>query len=291
MLKPMLSATLEDPAKLNFPVLVSPKLDGIRCLIVDGQPMSRNMKAIQNKHVFDELARLPALDGELIVGNPKAGDVFNRTSSGIMSRDGVPKFAYYVFDRHDTPEASFRQRLTDVSGMVRDFGGALRLVHHKEVRDVDALLRYESQMLIAGYEGIMVRDPRGVYKMGRSTLREGLLSKLKRFIDSEARVTGFVERMHNANEQTRDELGRAKRSSAQAGKVATGMLGALTVTDVTSKVEFEIGTGFTDTERCEIWANKKKYLGKLVKYKSQPVGVKDKPRFPVFLGWRSLADL
>jgi hypothetical protein len=32
-------------------------------------------------------------------------------------------------------------------------------------------------------------------------------------------------------------------------------------------------------------------MGKVVKYKSQPTGVKDKPRFPVFLGFRDVVDM
>lgn len=292
-MKPLLAATVEDEAKLSFPLMASPKLDGIRCLIVDGRPMSRNMKDIQNKRIWHELfdMKLPDLDGELIVGDPKAADVFNRTSSGVMSRDGSPKFAYYVFDRTDKPADSFRQRLTEVSGIVRDKGGVLRIVPHKDIRSVEELAKYETQMLIAGYEGAMLRDPRGVYKFGRSTLREGILMKLKRFLDSEAKVIGFVERMHNTNEQTRDELGRAKRSSAQAGKIATGSLGALKVLDLKTKVEFEIGTGFDDVERAHIWKEQASFMGNIVKYKYQPVGVKDKPRFPVWLGWRDIADL
>ncbi len=292
-MKPLLAATVEDEAKLSFPLMASPKLDGIRCLIVGGRPMSRNMKDIQNKHIWHALfdMGLPDLDGELLVGDPKAADAFNRTSSGVMSRDGSPKFAYYVFDRHDKPADSFRQRLTEVSGIVRDKGGVLRIVPHKDIRNVEELAKYETQMLIAGYEGVMLRDPRGVYKFGRSTLREGILMKLKRFLDSEAKVIGFVERMHNTNEQTKDELGRAKRSSAKAGKVATGSLGALKVRDLNTKVEFEIGTGFDDVDRAHIWKEQALFMGKVVKYKYQPVGVKDKPRFPVWLGWRDVADL
>lgn len=46
-----------------------------------------------------------------------------------------------------------------------------------------------------------------------------------------------------------------------------------------------------DSLRSEIWNNQSKYIGKLVKYKSQKVGEKDAPRFPVFLGFRDLKDM
>ena len=291
-MKPLLAATVEDVAKLSFPLMASPKLDGIRCLIHSKQPLSRNMKPIQNAHIRATIydLSLPDLDGELIVGNPKAEDVFNRTSSGVMARDGQPKFAYYVFDRHDKPDIGFRQRLTDVSGVVRDKGGVLRIVAHKDVRSVDELLHYETQMLIAGFEGIMLRNPWGIYKFGRSTMREGILMKLKRFTDSEATVLDIVEQMHNGNEATEDALGRSKRSSAKAGKTGKGTMGALKVRAKPFE-DFEVGTGWTDAERQDIWDNWPRDKGRLLKFKYQSVGVVDKPRFPVALGWRHVADL
>jgi DNA ligase-1 len=63
-----------------------------------------------------------------------------------------------------------------------------------------------------------------------------------------------------------------------------GRLGALIV-EWEGKL-FNIGTGFTDAERIDIWNRKEQYHGKQAKFKYLPVGVKDLPRHPVFLGWR-----
>ena len=95
--------------------------------------------------------------------------------------------------------------------------------------------------------------------------------------------------MHNGNEATTNELGRTKRSSHQAGKTGRGDLGALIVRFY--DVEFNIGTGFDDVERAEIWNHRDRFLGKLAKFKYFSVGVKDAPRHPVFLGWRAGVDL
>ena len=68
------------------------------------------------------------------------------------------------------------------------------------------------------------------------------------------------------------------------------MLGSIKV--VTKEgVDFEIGTGFTEAQRIEFWKDRKNLLGKLVKYRSQEIGVKDRPRFPVFHGFRDKIDL
>lgn len=291
-MKPMLAATIEDVASLQYPVLASPKLDGIRCLMMNYAAYSRNLKEIRNKFIQGQLIDVPTgMDGELIVGDPKAKDCFNRSTSGVMSSDGQPNFTYWVFDKYDV-DANFRNRLSVVSGIVRDLKNPrVKLVAHKQITSPEELLRYEAQMLIAGFEGVMVRDPSGPYKFGRATLREGWLSKLKRFTDGEAKIIGFVEQEHNMNEQTRDELGRSKRSSAKSGKIKTGVLGALKVMDINTGVEFEIGTGFNDLQRSQMWHNREGLMHDIVKYKSQPVGAMDKPRFPVFLGFRHADDL
>ena len=43
--------------------------------------------------------------------------------------------------------------------------------------------------------------------------------------------------------------------------------------------------------RMEIWSNQEKYLNQIIKYKYFSVGVKDKPRHPVFQGFRHLDDM
>jgi len=159
------------------------------------------------------------------------------------------------------------------------------------VEDEAQLLLFEEQMLLLGYEGIVIRDPNGKYKLGRSTAREGGFLRLKRRKTSEFRVTGFLEQMHNANEAKMDKLGYTERSSHQANLVPMGTLGALEVVDVTSGVSFNVGTGFTFQDRDEIWNNRDRYLGQLGTYESLQVGVKDKPREPSFLGWRMKEDM
>lgn len=291
MFKPMLSGKLTEPAALSYPVLASPKLDGVRCLIMGGRAISRNLKPIPNVAVSSILGGLPAMDGELIIGPPTAADVFQRTMSGVMSREGVPEFRFWVFDvLTSNPSMPFNQRLELAKAWAASCGKNVMHVAHKLIKTPEGLLEYEAQQLLAGYEGIMVRSLDGPYKYGRSTEREGWLLKVKRFEDSEAEVLDFTEKQHNDNELQEDELGRAKRTSHKAGKRNAGVLGSLLVRDTNSGVEFEVGAGFTDADREEWWQARQQRRGVIIKYKFQPVGVKDKPRFPVYLGIRDAAD-
>jgi len=296
-MKPMLAATVADLSKLVYPVLASPKLDGVRCLILGGVAMSRSLKPIPNKFVQDTLGNVPSyegLDGELIVGSPTASTCFQSTTSAVMSSQGTPDFQLHVFDKRGfqtsvKPDV-FVHRLKAASSAT--IGKKhLRFVQHTMIMNEAALLKYEAEKLSAGYEGVMLRHPQGPYKAGRSTLNEGWLLKLKRFSDSEAVVEGFEPLLHNANEAKLNELGQLARSSHRAGKVATAQLGSLIVRDVTTGVQFELGTGFTSGQRVEMWIKRSKLPGKLVRYKFQPTGVKERPRFPVFLGFRHTSDL
>lgn len=290
-MKPMLSATCDDIKALTYPVLASPKLDGIRCLMIGGKAYSRNMKLIPNKFVQERLAGLGGLDGELIVGDPKAPDCYRKTNSGVMSVDGEPKFMFYVFDVWDHTEGLwFEDRLKLAKTMCATGEGKKHphcmMVPHVKKRTWEELHEYEAQHIIAGYEGIMVRSPDGPYKEGRATLREGYLSKIKRFTDGEYRVVGIEEQMRNDNVLQKDELGRAKRTSHKENKHGKGTMGALNGVDTQTGVEFDVGTGFTDDERQDIWDNWPRDKGTIRKYKSLAVGVKEKPRHPVDLGQR-----
>lgn len=306
--KPMLSGKApSDLSKLRFPVMASPKLDGIRCIMFGGVAYSRNLKPIPNAFVQQQLRSLPdGFDGELICGKPTAPDVWNVTQSGVMSEDGKPRFTFHVFDWHGFAAAYFNRFEGLRYWMVSNGTDFYRYVRHRTFGNADALASYEDEMVESGYEGIMVRDPAGTYKYGRSTAKEGGLLKLKRFDDAEAYVIGAVEQMHNGNEATKDELGRTKRSSHKANKTGKGVLGALVCTIPSDKdnpahpdhhktrpaTVFEIGTGFDDHQRRGFWDQHRVggLKGRMVKYRHQGFTPDGVPRFPVFIGFRSEID-
>lgn len=293
--KPMLAGKAPaDLSTIKFPVLASPKLDGIRCLIRDGGAVSRNMKPIPNENVKDALKGLPdGMDGELMV---EGG--FSECSSFFMSRGKFnPNFWYFVFDwdQEDDADLGFEERLACATRWSETNGhNNLHIVEHVLIDNPDDLAAYEATCLADGFEGIMIRDPQGNYKHGRSTTREGGLLKIKQFEDEEATLTGMVERMHNNNEATKDAFGRTERSTHKENKSPAGDMGAL-VCETTDGAKFQIGTGFTAEERIVMWNTREKLIGRLVKFKHQPDpgGRKEgqAPRFPVYLGFRDTADL
>lgn len=286
-IRPMLAAAVESLDQIRYPVAITPKLDGIRILIhPELGPVTRKLKPLPNVYARTLLETLPpGLDGELIV--PNAAN-FGETSSALMRRTGSPDFEFHVFDTFDVPLNPYLTRVEWASTLLWCAPGWVDLLDPVMVGDESGLLFYEGVWLQVGHEGVMIRDPQGGYKFGRSTLREHGLLKLKRFEDAEAICIGVEELQRNQNEQTRDELGYAKRSSHKAGQVPGGVLGAL-VCRLPNGIEFKIGSGYTAAQREELLATPP--IGKLIKFRFQPSGAREAPRFPTFLGIRDEVDL
>ena len=237
--------------KVKFPIYISTKFDGIRALVIDSVVYSRSLKPIRNKYV-QKLFGKPeynGFDGELIVGDVYAKDVFQKTTSGVMSEDGTPDVTFHVFDLWSMPtfDYEYRQReLQEILLNSEEYEGVVYTSIHKcqTVEDLEFFLNHEKNV---GGEGLIGRKPDGVYKYGRSTPKEQLSIKFKFFQQEDFEVVGFNERMHNTNEQKRDELGYAERSGAKDGLVPTNTLGSLVLKygDDT----FNCGTGFDDKLR------------------------------------------
>ncbi len=300
--KPLLAADAVKHGinKLRFPLLGSPKLDGIRCIIHPKLgPVTRKLEPIRNIELAKRLAEYPRwLDGELLAGPPNVINAMQTTTSAVMSFENpIDNVVFYAFDT--VSERPFVRRLEETWAHFNDGRARAKNAHasharvsvveHFWVRDTDELVALEDKYVALGYEGIMLRDPEGRYKFGRSTGNEGILYKLKRFEDAEGIIVGFEEKMHNTNAQERNELGQSKRSSAQDGLVGTGTLGAFVLKIegwASDTINVGTGVGLNDKLRAEVWANRKKYLGRAVTFKFQRVGSKDKPRIPLFKALR-----
>lgn len=294
--KPMLAdhVILE---RLKYPVLCSTKLDGIRCINYHGRAISRSLKAIPNSHIqkmfFKYLRDFPNLDGELIVGNPTSTSCFRDTTSGVMGESGTPDFHYYVFDvipPEESLQLTYSERMNEWLLEKLCKIPFVVIVPQIKIETPEELFELEKNYVDSGYEGLIIRHDLP-YKFGRSTNKEGILLKLKRYADSEAVILDCQPLLKNENEASRDELGKIHRSNKMGGMVEKELLGSFIVKDLTTNVVFSVGSGFTDEEKYNLWKNRLVMPGKIIKYKYFPVGQKEAPRHPVFLGFRDKKDM
>ena len=289
--KPLLSCEVSLD-KINFPVYVSTKFDGIRALVIDSVVYSRSLKPIRNKYVQKLFGRpeYNGMDGELVVGDVYAKDVFQKTTSGVMSEDGEPYVTFHVFDIFTNNTAPYKERLYELNErLVLDQYTSLVATEQRYVHTKDELLKLLEKERVNGGEGLICRSPSGIYKYGRSTPKEQLSIKLKFFEAGEFEVIGFEERMHNTNEATTNELGYTERSSCKENLIPMNTLGSLVLKY--GDTEYRCGTGFSDVQRKEIWENKESYLGKLASIRYMSVGQAILPRIPSFQGFRDKDDM
>lgn len=281
-------------AKITGKKIVEPKLDGVRVLtVVDYESRTvtmytRNGKELENfGHItkvfednIDNFARSYVFDGEVV------SDSFQSLMKQVHRKDNVQAkdAKYMLFDV--VPLFEFKKG-SSVMGQKRrsaflkeNFGpifsdhDCVDIVPQKEF-DLDVFTDeiefkdYNKAMVEAGYEGIMIKDPNGKWEGKRSTA----WLKQKPFIEVSLAVTA-VEEGTGRNE---------------------GRLGALICEgeDDGKTIRVNVGSGFSDSQRKEFWADTEALLGQVVEVRADAITQnQDKsyslrfPRFQRFRGFR-----
>lgn len=256
---------------LRYPVIATPKIDGIRCAVENGKLRTYNKKPVPNRYVNQVLGQIihfiEGFDGELIV----KGTDFNGTQSGIMSEYGEPDFHFIVFDKHDSTKP-YKQRIEEIalaSKMLRDTGyeEAERIfnIGYELCRTAQELQYFWDSCVSLGYEGAIANSPEGFYKNGRSGLKEQLSIKLKQWHDDEAVIV-----------EVREEISVAGEPKGRAGVLWVRHANGC---------EFGVA-GMDDATKALYWRNRKSMPGLTVSFKYQDWPVGGNPRFPGLKGVR-----
>ena len=297
--------TQKNLAMLRFPLACSIKYDGWRLTEYNGSSVTRSLKQVRNTHVRDTLRQFNAAarqlghsgqDGEVLVGPPNHPNAMQNTTSGVSSEAGTPEFQFFMFDSYQYGQLGFMERQERLYPLYEQLRGDfpwLQWVEQRIIHNLDEFLAYEAEVVAQGYEGIMARSLNGHYKLGRSTMREGILMALKRFVDKEALVVEYHEELENANPATTNLLGRTERSSHQANLIPKGRMGTMVCRSPYFEKPFNVGggCGVTHDFRQEIWDYPQQFQWRVTKYSYQEVGVKDRPRLTKWKGWRAWEDI
>lgn len=280
--------------RLQYPLLGSPKIDGIRAMPQQGVVFSRKLIAFRSIQVQAEYSDVTDLDGEMGEGCITDYDLCNRTYSHLMSYDKPGDLSFHVFDcvAPQFLDLPFIERYDEACRRVELYKGPgnVHVVPQKLVKNIDDLLEFEAQALGLGFEGLMLRDPFAPYVQKRATAREGIIFKLKRFKDEEGILVDFEAGTDNLNEQVRDNLGNAKRSKAKGGLVESNMVGTLYVNYKGEIIKVAPGRMRHD-ERVYMLLHPGEYIGRIAKFRHFPHGAINVPRFPRWVAWRDPMDM
>ncbi|MDR3436386.1 hypothetical protein [Telmatospirillum sp.] len=266
-------------SELKFPIMAEPKFDGVRTITIkrDGVVtlFSRNGIPFENfGEIRAALSALPddvVLDGE-VISSLGFATLMTRAKGKPGKHIDVP-IEYRVFDA--MPLANWEDQnctapLTVRQDLALTWLRDVILVCHEPVSrccsSVDDIETFYREQLAAGLEGIMLKDPDGLYTFKRNQTWR----KLKPFDSADLRVVGMIE---------------------GTGKYL-GMSGALVCEGEHDgkHIKTEVGSGFTDEERRSLWLDLS-WKDRTAEIRFQEITqAQDSDtyslRFPTFVRWR-----
>lgn len=278
-------------AKVCGEKLIEVKLDGVRVLTIvypTGRvdQFSRNGKELLNfGHVRDQFSRVAngltepwVFDGEVMSSS------FQDLMKQVHRKDNVAAgdAVLYLFDmlplkdfergicstpqavRHEQLKAWFEDKvflqLSNVQVVENELVDLDTSVGQRRFAEINATA------IAGGYEGIMIKDPAAPYELKRSTA----WLKQKPFIEVTLEVTDVEE-------------GTGKNSGRLGALVCSG-------SDDGKDITVNVGSGFTDAMRDDVWADRGAVIGQLVEVRADAVTQNQDGtyslRFPRFKGFR-----
>lgn len=299
--KPMLAEdAIED--KIKFPVICQTKVDGTRLLHITGKSTGRSLKQYKNKYTSNLFSdeKYAWLDGEAYAGTDMyAQDLCRKTTSALNRIEGEPFVSWMVFDYVDPAiihlpyEARLKLLQCHISTMQAEgkIDSRVSVVPWELVYNMEELLKFEQEQLALGAEGIILRDPNGMYKNGRSTVKEGGLLRIKRFTSEEAVCIGIKEGNTNNNEAKTNELGKTERSSHKENMTPNGEVGTIIAKSLKKGLTFDCSPGNMTQAECKYYfEHQDELIGKVFTFKHFAHGAKDSYRFATFVSLRMDED-
>lgn len=270
--------------------LITRKLDGVRCLAVVKNNDIKFYSRLGHEYTSLSVLRnamqtiLPknwegVLDGELCVIDDDDNENFKLAVSEVKRKtEQMQRPHYKVFDCLTLDEfygkkesANYSVRLEMAKKLLEwqetTFLSVLSAVKYS----VSNFMRAQSIVAQKGYEGLILRSDTP-YRSGRTSD----LLKVKKFMDAEYQIEDFK--------------GTTKLMKGLSGTMEpVECLGSVVIRHKGNPVD--VGSGFSDAQRVEIWRNQEKYLGKTitVKYFEESADAYGNPslRFPIFKGFRA----
>jgi DNA ligase-1 len=261
---PMLAHKFSDhKGKVEFPVYVQPKLNGMRMLFDGENGWSRGNKEVIPEVIqhlkFDAGGFI--LDGELMLPN----NVLLQESMTAIKKyrpELSPNLLYHVYDIVDS-ELPYAKRQQIIHDILHDAPpNVVRVPTWEAFNEADVLVWHKS-FTRDGFEGTMIRNPDMQYEIGK---RSYSLLKLKDFIDDEYRIVDII-----------DGDGSDKNL-------------AIFILETDDGQHFNCRPEGSQENRRELYKNRSKLIGLYVTVRYQELSRDGIPIFPVGVGIRELGD-
>ncbi len=192
-LRPMLALKYKDHGhKIKFPCYGSLKLDGIRALAKKENGKVKlfsrlNKEFLVLDHIVEKLTPIMK-DGDIWDGELYNHDIdFQEIISAVKrdeKKESTELIQYWVYDKISNKD--FQIRFSELGQSIPLSCSIIKIVHNI-ICDEDELVGHHNDFVNRGFEGMMIRNLKGPYKInGRSKD----LQKYKAFTDEEFKIIG-----------------------------------------------------------------------------------------------------
>jgi DNA ligase-1 len=261
---PMLAHKFKDrKGKVEFPVYVQPKLNGMRMLFDGEVGFSRGNKEIIPEVIqhlkFDTDGFM--LDGELMLPN----NVLLQESMKAIKKyrpELSPKLLYHVYDIVDD-ELPYPMRYQIITDLIQKAPKNVKMVYTVRAHDETLVMHMHNLFVKDGYEGTMIRIPNMPYEIGK---RSYSLLKLKDFVDAEYKIVDVVD-----------------GAGSDVGL-------AIFELETDDGQRFNCRPEGTQENRADLFKNRKKLINRYMTVRYQELSRDGIPIFPVGVGIRDLKD-
>jgi DNA ligase-1 len=264
---------------ISWPCYVQPKIDGVRCTVgrADGiiKMFTRKGKSMtpmlhiekELERLFDQAALLNwntdtlYLDGELYSDKLTFQELAGTLRRHENTKETLSKIYFVVFDMFWT-DTSTKYAIRK-EGLRQLFDSFLelstQLIKTEKVSNEKEMQEKHGEYIQQGYEGIILRNANGVYKMKH---RSADLQKYKSFIDSEFEICDYKE-------------GDGTEKGCVVWQCKTS-----------EDKQFWVRPKGTQEERRDLFTYGSSYLGKYLTVRYQELTDDGIPRFPVGISIR-----
>ena len=271
---PMLAHDYNKRGKdIKFPCYAQKKLDGVRCLAISGKGLySRTGKAFPHMdHIRAEINSLPKgplapnggtiLDGELYSDTLNFQEIVGLVKKETLKPADAPKMTQIYLCVYDTiMDGTNEQRNNWLADLFKTHKfKALKLLPTDVANNLDDVKKLHAEYVADGYEGLILRNKAGLYKVGH---RSADLQKYKEFKDDEYKIVGFKE-----------------GDGIEKGCV-------IWVCETKDKKPFSVRPRGTHEDRAAAFKTASKAVGKKLTVRFQELTEDGIPRFPVGLAIR-----
>ena len=289
---PMKVSVYQDhKGKISFPCFASLKLNGINCeyRLVDGKLklLSRGgeeypIPAHQHDEIVNLLTHLTtdAINGEMYCHGEHLQDIMAATKK---HNDLTPRLTFYAFDFPNIP-GDYNTRCTDAYGKVENglfTADWVRFVEVTTAEDHDELDEIHAEAVEDGFEGLIIRNPKGLYKYNTRSLD---VFKYKVAQDAEFEVFGYTldKNGHAVFTCIYDEVVESMAPPGHEADDGSDL--------IYSQLTFKVKLKGTNEERLAMADVADNYVGKWLKVEYEMLSKDGVPLKPVGIMFRKVDD-